>query len=83
MFCIEEYQNKHLSDLFLLENCFPKEDPLLNRSPSFWSAARKLKHLGTWGLLQTCDLHLFCPLKIYCSEIALVLVAPDELHLSS
>ena len=33
MFCLKEYQNKHILDLFLLENRFHQEDILSNKSP--------------------------------------------------
>ena len=41
MFCLEEYQNKHLVDLILFESCLSEEDPLLNTYPPFWSANRE------------------------------------------
>lgn len=41
MFCLEEYQNKHVLDLILFENCLSEEVPLLNTYPPFWSANRE------------------------------------------
>ena len=41
MFCLEEYQNKHVLDLILFENCLSEEVPLVNTYPPFWSANRE------------------------------------------